>query len=795
MSTPNETPNPAQQPGHDARHDEHSGAFGFFRKYQKLILYTAVLFALVTFSISGAMMQFFRNTFSPHTIIHATVTVNGVEHALAQEDYEVAGMIVGNLRAVGFVLPDLGEDSGNRDLRSRLAALRRITFCEGFDVSMAEVDKAIDALVAETNLRQQQMYGGNSKVTLTPTYLALAVGMTSLAQFRDIVREAMRIGNYVRLNSIGVDGSDAALLDSIIAGQEKITLKVAQFDMGGLAEDLKKKGGVTDDDFKKWLVGKTDAERAAWQIDDSNHVSLLLGLCRLEPFNPEQWKDELKDFKFSDDQLKQVYEQEKEARFKLEKPVDGKKWLTLDDKTATGPTVKEELTKAAQIDEVLNGLLKKLNEQQKAAIQPQQDALNDATKDKMLQQARRDQAKAAADAKPDDAALKQTATESNDAFIAKENWEKQKKTDLEEARKAFDFRGKFTELTKDKAGFEVQEVKPARNIEELKDLKAEPLALGEWKDAVRATSIQNVGEIGGMPARTPKGGFLFQVTELVIRPQKPWDKIRSTIETQYFIEATRKAGDDAKKKFEEQLLELAKAKIPDKVKEIEAKKAGEVEKRFNDWKTEQTRIRDESDKKLAELPAGLEARRLWQVKHDAVVADLGNEAGKRTQVGQSVGTDLDNQIKEEAKKKYAEVMDAAAAAAGFTVSTFKRPVWREASSRVPGFAKQPDKAAAFLMHGEQRNMSVGDVSDILEDTLDRRWLMAVCDAVDPLQITDVPHKEFEQKRLGYTYDQGHNQWLTFGESEVRKALAQSFSMDALKARYKFTEDKPQVKED
>src|SRR5262249_59641934 len=116
---------------------------------------------------------------------------------------------------------------------------------------------------------------------------------------------------------------------AIMAGEEKITLKVAQFDMGGLADDLKKKGGVTDEDCKKWLDGKTEPEKTAWQIYDSNHVSLLLGLCRLEPFNPEQWKDELKDFKFSDDQVKQLYEQEKEARYKQEPPKGGKKWLAL----------------------------------------------------------------------------------------------------------------------------------------------------------------------------------------------------------------------------------------------------------------------------------------------------------------------------------------------------------------------------------------------------------------------------------------------------------------------------------
>src|SRR5262249_26563738 len=111
-----------------------------------------------------------------------------------------------------------------------------------------------------------------------------------------------------------------------------------------------------------------------------------------------------------------------------------------------------------------------------------------------------------------------------------------------------------------------------------------------------------------------------------------------------------------------------------------------------------------------------------------------------------------------------------------------------ANSKIPGFPKK-DKAAAFLWQREQ-HMNVGDVSDILEDTIDRRWLMAVCKAVDPLQIDDVPHKEFEMQRTNYNFS-----GLSFAESQVRKALAQSFSKDALEKRYKFTEDKPQVKED
>jgi len=72
----------------------------------------------------------------------------------------------------------------------------------------------------------------------------------------------------------------------------------------------------------------------------------------------------------------------------------------------------------------------------------------------------------------------------------------------------------------------------------------------------------------------------------------------------------------------------------------------------------------------------------------------------------------------------------------------------------------------------------------LEPT-DRRWLMAVCEAVEPLTVADVPHREYEQQRTNYKYA-----GISFAESQVRKALAQSFSKEALEKRYHFTEDKP-----
>ena len=45
-----------------------------------------------------------------------------------------------------------------------------------------------------------------------------------------------------------------------LAALARLTLQVAQFDRQALEAELKKKGEVKEEDFKKWLEGKTDAE-------------------------------------------------------------------------------------------------------------------------------------------------------------------------------------------------------------------------------------------------------------------------------------------------------------------------------------------------------------------------------------------------------------------------------------------------------------------------------------------------------------------------------------------------------
>src|SRR6185295_6219521 len=118
---------------------------------------------------------------------------------------------------------------------------------------MTEVDVAIDWLVRTIN--------NQLKSNETPTRVALQRGLNSLAEYREVVREAMLVGNFVKLNSLGVDTGDAALMRQLLDADDaqKLTLRVATFDMKALEAQLKQKGDVTEQSISEWMDKKEDA--------------------------------------------------------------------------------------------------------------------------------------------------------------------------------------------------------------------------------------------------------------------------------------------------------------------------------------------------------------------------------------------------------------------------------------------------------------------------------------------------------------------------------------------------------
>lgn len=748
--------NSPQTPQPDDRHDEFTGAFGFFRKYQKLILYTAGIFALVTFSITGAVTQWLQGVTTGPTGPMPTISVGGKQVELQLEDNEIAGQLARRIPTLPpGVLPEFIVGKDSNDLATRLAILRRAAIECGIDVSLDEVDDAIDWLVRASNARNQ--------ASDTKTQLALQRGMSSLGQYRSLVKEAMRIGNFVLLMSMGVDVSDAASMQQLLEGEdrEKIACRVATFDMKALEQELAAKGDITEDGIRSWMEEKSDAEKSRLEVFDTNRVSLLLGVLRHEAFDATQWTEELSGFEFGEQQKGVLYKQEID-RFKDDKG----KPKPMDDAEVTA-----QLEKLAKADEVLNKLLAKLREEQQAVLTPLQQEQARNMQDKIQAEKTRNEAKAQSEAAPDDEELKGKLRAAEETFVAMENAAKNAENAVNDARKAFDFRGRFAELTKDKAGAEVVEVPGPTNAKGLKDLAAQ--GLGEWKTPERATSLRTAGELGAMPERAQNGSFLLQATEVVVRPMKAWDEIKDNLKDMYFREQAKKAADEKKQVLADELLRLGKEKAAEKVAELEQKQAAEVDKRYAEWEQKTTADLAEAEQQLTRLQAGTQAHRAWDMKRAGLQAQIDGKDKQRELFTTIVKNETDAELRKVAKERYGEVLDAAAEKAGFAVATVG-PLRRDVRSR-PFFNKRYDRTVVFLWGGIVNALEQGESTDIVEDTVERRYQIAVCDKVEPLTLADLSRKEFAQKKL------------SFALIEVSKALNQSYSMDALKARYDYRE--------
>ena len=69
----------------------------------------------------------------------------------------------------------------------------------------------------------------------------------SIAQYRDYFAEAMRVGAYVRLQTLALDSTEARVLAQTLSDREKVTLRVASFEEKKVEEDLKKASPLSED--------------------------------------------------------------------------------------------------------------------------------------------------------------------------------------------------------------------------------------------------------------------------------------------------------------------------------------------------------------------------------------------------------------------------------------------------------------------------------------------------------------------------------------------------------------------
>lgn len=789
------TPPPA-----DAHYDEMSGVYGFFRRHQKKLLYTAGMFVLLTFSISGPMTQFFRDIFGGHRAL-PSIVVNGKRVDLQQEDFDYGTTLARSVVLPLGVLPQLGAgDDGQTDTSTVLAVLRRAAITEGFGYSMVEVDRAIQTLC--------ELVKADS-----PAKLARERGFPSLHYYRDLVGEAMRIGTYVKLQTLAVDSTEAHLAAQMTNDREKITLRVASFEEKKAEEDLKKASPLTEEALREWLKGKTERDKHQMQAYDPPRAQLTIGALLTGEgegqFDPEQWKDShLKDFTVADDQLKGLYEMEKQARFKVEGK--DKEFKPFDD-----AAVKAELTRIVQAEQVMNKVMELVRARQTEALKPQTDEVAKSQGELGQQQASLGELQQTASAKagelaskekelaakPDDPGLKAevealkkasddakfAVTQAEEAMVAKKAAVKTAEDALTAARGTFDFAAAFTELTKDKKGAVVKVMTEKKSGEDLKDLEKLGLGLGTWALASQGASLRSKGDLCFAPGRTTKAIILYQATEVEPLPEKPWETLKPLAEGAYWTEQAKKQGEEKKKLMEEALLRLAKEKITDKIAELEGKRQQRIDEMLAEWEKKTQEAIAKAEKTVAETRPG-RARNEWQQKLDSEKAQLAAKDAKRTEFEAKVKLAIETEIKDEAKKFYKDVLDAAAAEAGYTVANLG-PFPRDISKGGlwPRFDKAFPAPVVFLWRS-QSELKEGETTGVLQDFTGRAYYVATCAKVEPLTLADVTRRQYESMRTG-------DGRASFATQQAFSAYAQAFTMKAIEARYDLKREATEVRQE
>lgn len=749
-------------PQQDPIVDEQTGVYGWFRRNQKLLLYTVGMFVLVFFSVSGPMLALINDWFAPH-VERPAITVGGDEVKLEAMDYQVGEQIANRPGALSFVLPMINTgDNGRSEATEVYAILRRAAITEGLGISFAEVDKAI-----ATRLEQ------SAGQMTSETALAAQAGFNSLAAFRNIVGEAMRIGTLIHLQTLALDSSDASVLEDVLGDREKVKFKVATFDEAKLAEELEAAGNASYEDLTAWVEEKTTLEKRQMDVLGGNEVALEIAGLLLADFDRTQWEDNyLAEFEIAEEELTRLYNTNRE-RFKQEDET----YRALEDEG-----VAEELTKQREAQEVLVQMSADIREKQAEFTKAEDDAFRQANEDAFTAANVLTEAKAKLEADPDNEDLKKEVA---DAELAKTQADNNRKA-AEEARDqkiaAFDFFAAFTELASDENGLKkgavTKKVEPRRDAEALKDLDSEELGLGTWEQAVVATYLRKVGQLGTSPANTDKASFLYRATDLLLEPLKPREELEPLLAGAYYKEKAKEQAEEKKAAFEAALLRLAKAKMPDKVAEIEGQRASRIEERFTEWKTEIEADIEHAKDVIASVREGTIAHQDWLEELARLEAELGMAESKREEFGTAVGDEIDSEIAEAAQEFHAAVLDEAAAEAGFVVQEIG-PLPRDVA-RSPRFDKKYDKTAVFL-YRSHAELEEGDSTGLVEDTAERRLHCAVVTGVMPLEPSDVRRAEFVRAKKGAA--SGFSAFDSYASERAYTAQSQAFTLPALEERY------------
>ncbi|MFO1051505.1 MAG: hypothetical protein U1F36_04785 [Planctomycetota bacterium] len=732
----------------------------FFRKYQRIILYTAGIFALVSFSISGPILTFFASL-TQRSQPMASMKVEGRDVAVTVDDIATAQRLVqrgerGRSDLV-VVLPTLFGAESTDSKVDVYAALRRLAIEYGLEYSDDEVDRAID----------NALRIGNA-AGLTSVNDLWRGRYESLSEFRHIIGESLRISTFVRLQAMAIDTSLASVADSLSRDLERVTLDAAVLDEKALQTAIEQKD-VSDEDLGAWIASLTKAEQNSHGFLDQNRYKIDVASLANADFDPANFAEELAGKTFSDDEVSSYYELNKFRLWQKPKAPDAAadappEYDPLDD--ALKVTIRQRLGAEAVLKAIWDKVTERLNESIKAEV-----AVRDAAIAK-VDEAQKGVETASVRGNAADAteAEKKALTDAMAAVTAAKESVTSADKAVADKLASFDSKAAFEELAKGRKGLAYASApEQSMTITQLESI--EPVKPWTGSAAVAALTL-------AQPLTTQvqrSAGFSFHVRLRAIEetPLKPLADIRDKARTDWF---TMKAGDAAKERttgFEDDLKALSRAKIPERIAELEKERDTKLETKVADWKADiEKRLAEEKTQRDFHQKRDPDSQAFHghQAQVDKLEAELAKLEDQRKLFLEGLQKECDDAIAKAAKAHYGEVLAEAAAKHEFTVSSFG-PYPRELF--VAGRSRDAYPEAVQFLFGNPtvRGLEQGDATDVLPDAAHRKRYLAVCTKVEKGGLADITRRQLLDGRESAEY------------TRMSDGVEQSFSIEALTARW------------
>jgi hypothetical protein len=747
----------------------------FFRKYQRVILYTAGIFALVSFSISAPILGFFDSLFRKQ-LPNPTMRIGDRVVDVTVEDLGVGSQVAMLQRFLPtIVMPNFVPEDEDSNRREIYAAARRLAIHYGIEISADEVERAIQQAVDIVPAAESALD------------LARIARLTSVGELQKLIGESLRMGTFLRLQSLAADVTDASLADQLVRDQEFLTLDIATLDEEVLQKELEAEE-VSDEALTAWVADLEDFDRRSRGYLGDPRYRLQLAYADLAAFDPATFSAELGDKEFSDDEVDNFYVMNRASLFLKPKEESGEDKQDGEDKKDEEPTdadqdviVEEQEDDYLPLDDALKAairkrlaaeaVLRKIWDQVGERLRDAQTAGNEAIEAAQVaveeKQTARDavaERGEAADATEEEKAALNAADE---AIAAAKAAVTAAEEALATTRKSFDAKAAFEELAAGRAGVGVldtgEELLSAAKIGELA-----PIA--PWKGVITVTEAQ---PLSTQVQRSPSAVFHTRLVDSDLNPLRPLDEIRDKVRADYFRKRAEELAQERSDAFEKAIKDLALAKATEDVQKVEAARDERVEKQFSEWRTGVETSLEEARKTLEALGGSDPNRRVYKAAADRVAkleADLEGADAKRTEITEAEQKTADDEIADIAKAKYGEVLAEAATANGFTVASFG-PYKRDLSRTGTPRESFPKPIRYVFWSGDTSNLDKGEATDLLQDFTGRSRHLAVITDVQKGSLESITRRQLLQARAA--------------EAGLRRitALGQSFTLDAIKQRY------------